>query len=48
LIWWISVWYGAREEGGVLELLRAAPVWRADGSDTAAKAAAETLWGATP
>jgi len=31
-----------------LELLLAAPVWRADGSDTAATAAAATPWGATP
>jgi len=36
------------DAGILLELLLAAPVWRADGSDTAAKAAAETLWGATP
>jgi len=34
--------------GTVFELLLAAPVWRADGSDTAATAAAATLWGATP
>jgi len=32
----------------VLELLLAAPAWCADGSDTAATAAAATLWGATP
>ena len=32
----------------LLELLLAAPVWRADGSDTAATAAAATPWGATP
>jgi len=31
----------------VLELLLAAPAWRANGSDTAAMAAAATLWGAT-
>jgi len=32
----------------LLELLLAALVWRTDGSDTAAKAAAATLWGAMP
>jgi len=32
----------------VLEWLLAAPVWRADGIDTAATAAAATPWGATP
>jgi len=32
----------------LLELLLAAPVWRADGSDTAATVAAATPWGATP
>jgi len=32
----------------LLELLLAAPVWCADGSDTAATAAAATPWGATP
>jgi len=32
--------------GGVLELLLAAPAWRADGSVTAATATTATLWGA--
>jgi len=32
----------------LLELLLAAPAWRANGSDTAATAAAATLWGVMP
>jgi len=32
--------------GFLLELLLAAPVWRADGIDTAATAVAATPWGA--
>jgi len=41
-----SIWI--KHHYPVLELLLAAPVWRADGSDTTATAAAATPWGATP